>query len=111
MGIVLAAQSEPVPLVRDTTARAADAAVNLVPIWSCVGWGTCRVYVESDVAGTLSIWQKERNGTFRQTNSQAIAAATGTPVEATIVGERIRIRYVNGSTIQARFACYASLMP
>lgn len=111
MGIALAGPSDVLPLVRDTTARAADAAVNLVPIWSCVGYGTVRVFVESDVAGTLSIWQKTRGGTFRQTNSQAIAAATGTTAEFTISGERIRIRYVNGGTIQARFELYASLVP
>lgn len=108
-GVIRSTVGKPLVLVRSTTPLAADAASNLIPIWSCLGWGTLRVYVESNVAGTLSIWQRERSGTFRQTDSLAIAAATATSAEFTVTGEYIRIRYTNGATIQARFAILASL--
>ena len=102
---------KPLVLVRSTTTLAADAASNLIPIWSSLGYGVVRVYVESDVAGTLSIWQKERSGVFRQTDSLAIAAATGTSAEFLIVGEYVRVRYLNSGTVQARMALLASLHP
>ena len=102
---------KPLVLVRSTTTLLANAASNLIAIWSSLGYGTIRVFVEADVAGTLSIWQRERSGVFRQTDSLAIAAATGTSAEFLLTGEYVRVRYVNDGTAQARFALLATLVP
>ena len=124
MSLTLANYSRPLRLLRILAGAAslaasqtqaligASATVNLLPIWSCLGWGTLRVYAESDVAGTLNIFQKLRNETtFRQTDPDAVAAATVLSTSYLITGEHLRIQYVNGGTIQARFSLIATLIP
>lgn len=103
--------NKPLPILRSTTTLAASATSNLIPSWPCDGYGTCRIFVESNVSGTLNFRQSQKNGVKRTTNSQAIAAATGTSAEFLIAGEELAIQYINDGTIQARFVLVATLQP
>ena len=110
-GVVRSSFGKPLAIVRYTTIIAANTTVNILPIWPLLGWGTIRLFIESDVAGTFNFLQKARNGTFRQSDSQAVAAATGTPIEVSCAADYGRLQYANGGTIQTRFTFNATLHP
>ena len=110
-GVVRSSFGKPLVIVRYTTVMAANATLNILPIWPVLGFGTVRIFTESDVAFTVNLLEKQRLGTFRQTNSQAVAAATGAPLEFVLVGEYIRIQVVNGGTAMGRFVLLAGLYP
>ena len=84
---------------------------NILPIWSCLGWNTLRVYGWSDVAVTLNIFQKERLGTFRQTDADPIPSG-GQALRANyvIAAELLRIQFVT-VTAPTVFAFFAALYP
>lgn len=89
-------------------------------ILRCRGYGTVLVLVRSDVAGTVRILQSVTNPaggpTFVQTDVEASGAdpLTGEQVTymvANVVGEFMRVRYVNGGVAQAAFEMIAYLLP
>lgn len=85
-------------------------------IFPCRGWGTLRVHVFSDQAVTLNFFQKPRDVstssqfTMRQTDTQSVAASTGTPIEFLITGDYCDLR-ITTTTAPSAFECEATLYP
>ena len=110
---IITAYSKPLVLVTSSTAPAANATRTYVTIWPARGWGTLRLHVCSTGAMTINFLQRPTGSfTMRQTDTQAVAASTGTPIEFLITSDFIRLDGVEalGATI-ATFELQATLYP
>lgn len=89
----------------------AGATATIFGIGPCTGFSVLRVEIYSDVAGTVNLLQKESLGTFRQTDSAAVAAATAFSQEFLLTGEYFQVQYVNGGANQTTFTVILTLLP
>lgn len=110
---IITAFSKPLVLVTSTTAPAPNATRTYITIWPCRGWGTIRGVVFSSGAMTINFLQRPTGSfTMRQTDTFAVAASTGTPIEFLITSDFLRIDGVEalGATI-ATFELEFTLYP
>jgi len=110
---IITAFSKPLVLVTSLVAPAASSTRTYLLIWPARGYGTLRVHIFSSGALTLNFLQRPTGDfTMRQTDTRAIAASTGTPVEFLITSDFIRLDGVEalGATI-ATFELQATLYP
>jgi len=89
-----------------TTALAANAS------WTStseevLNFGRITGTVFADVAGTIYVEQSPDNTNWDVVDSWSVAANAGLGFSVELVGRYVRIRYVNGATLQGTFRCVA----
>ena len=114
MGLVLSGFSKPLRLIRSATLP--GTAATLLNRWPCLGWGTLRVWIYSDLAGTLNFLQKPQRvsassmTTMRQTDTSSIAAASGASIEFLITADYLGLAWT-ASVAPTVFELEAALYP
>ena len=63
--------------------------------------------VFADVAGTIYVEQSPDNTNWDVVDSWSVTAGAGLGFSVELVGRYVRVRYVNGATVQATFRCFA----
>ena len=101
-----------VTFVHSTTVLAASATFTgtTLDLGSNHAFNLHRALVFADQTGTLYLEQSRDNSTWRVTTTQAVTASTPIIIEERIIARYIRVRYLNGATLQGSFELQSSLI-
>ena len=119
MGVDTIGFDKPLQIARYTTVPGASTTINIIPIWPVAGWGHIRFVLESDVAFTFNVFQKQRApsgaaASFNRTHNWAIPAGGANRVAtlkaALVCGEYLRLQGVF-TTAPTRLLVLATLYP
>ncbi len=75
----------------------------------CRGFARVTVLAFADQAGTLDVDQSGDGTNWDYTTTVAVSASTGVAESVELVASYVRIRYVNGATIQGTFRLFTLL--
>lgn len=98
--------------VHSTTALAASASFTgaTLDLGSNHAFNLHRALVFANQTGTLYLEQSRDGSTWYATTTQAVVANTPVIIEERIVARYIRVRYLNGATLQGSFELQSSLI-
>lgn len=127
MGVRTATFAAALQILRTAEPPAGTDEEVLLSIWPCKGWGTLRVWLFTNQAGTLRIYQKARSSpaipgvtpiaaisfpSFRQTDTRSVAASpTAMPFVFDLLSDLVRITFQATTTAPTTFEAAAELLP